>query len=180
MTVYFTSDPHFGHQNVIKYCNRPFKTSQEMDEEMIARWNSKIQRDDTVYIIGDFAFHQPIPTGKILDRLNGSKILVYGNHDKGIKKHPELKAKFVKCVDYAEIYIDDQFIVMSHYAMLVWNKSHHGSWMLHGHSHGALKYPYEGKILDMGVDAHNFYPLSFAEVKKIMDTKNTQPVDHHA
>jgi calcineurin-like phosphoesterase family protein len=176
---YFTSDTHFGHKNIIKYCNRPFKTIQEMDEEMIARWNSKVQQTDTVYILGDFSFHLPEQTGKILDRLNGTKILVYGNHDKGIKKSPELRAKFAKCVDYLEINIEDQFITMHHYAGLVWNKSHHGSWMLHGHSHGGLKYPFEGKILDMGVDAHDFYPLSFVEIKRIMAKKNTRPVDHH-
>ena len=180
MAIFFTSDPHYGHANVIKYCNRPFKSAQEMDEEMIARHNSKVQPTDTVYFIGDIAFHQPDKTLAILNRLNGKKFLVYGNHDKGIKKTPALQAKFEKCVDYLELYVDDQFIVLSHYAMLVWNKSHHGSWMLHGHSHGNLKYPYEGKILDVGVDAHSFYPLSYAEVKTIMGKKNTQPVDHHA
>ena len=68
---------------------------------------------------------------------------------------------------FEEIYVQDktapqgrQHIVLCHYAMLVWNKSHHGSWMLHGHSHGTLKYPFAAKILDVGVDSHNFYPIS--------------------
>lgn len=218
MAIYFTSDQHYGHGNVIWYCKRPFadatliklkrdydeavasKHSQKstvdqlkriyknalydavkvMDAEMIKKHNSKVQPDDTVYMIGDVAFYDEAKTGRILDQLNGKKILVYGNHDKGIKMSSFLQSKFEKCVDYLEINVGNQMIVMSHYAMLVWNKSHHGSWMIHGHSHGSLKYPYDGKILDVGVDAHDMEVLSFDDVRRIMDKKNTQPVDHHA
>lgn len=112
---------------------------------MIARYNSKVQPDDTVYMIGDFAFYDPPKAVKILERLNGNKTLIYVNHDKGVKKSDALRSKFNKCVDYLEIYVDDQFIVLSHYAMLTWNKAHHGAFMLHGHSHGGLKYPFKGK-----------------------------------
>jgi len=108
------------------------------------------------------------------------------NHDKPIKQSQVIRSKFVKCCDYYELSVNDinaergtQKIIMSHYAMLVWNRSHHGSWMLHGHSHGGLKYPVEGKILDAGIDAHNYFPISYDEVKAIMSTKKTQPVDHH-
>jgi calcineurin-like phosphoesterase family protein len=218
MAIFFTSDQHYGHGNVIWYCKRPFADAalikhkrdyddavasrysgsstvdqlkriyknalyeavKVMDAEMIKKHNAKIQPDDTVYMIGDVAFYDEAKTGRILDQLNGKKILVYGNHDKGIKMSNFLQSKFEKCVDYLEINVGNQMIVMSHYAMLVWNKSHHGSWMLHGHSHGSLKYPYDGKILDVGVDAHSMDVLSMDDVRRIMDKKNTQPVDHHA
>lgn len=179
MTIWFSSDLHFGHANIIKYCNRPFNSANEMDEELITRHNSRVQPDDTIFYLGDLFFHNESRALWILDRLNGKKTLIYGNHDKVIKQSTALQAKFEKCCDYTEIYVDKQFIVMSHYALLVWNKSHHSSWMLHGHSHGGLKYPFPGKILDLGVDAHNFYPQSFEDIKKIMDRKITQPVDHH-
>jgi len=186
MTDLFVSDLHFSHANVIKYCNRPFKSAEEMDYKMIANWNAKVKQSDTIYILGDVFMCDELKAERILDQLNGQKILIYGNHDKVIKRSEALRNKFVKCVDYLEITVPDidtkhgkQFIVMSHYAMLVWNKSHHGSIMLHGHSHGTLKYPIEGKILDVGVDVHNYSPITYEEVKRIMRTKISQFIDHH-
>lgn len=157
-----------------------------MREAMIINWNAKVKPGDTVYIIGDFAFSNEAMIASILDRLNGQKFLIYGNHDKSIKGSQVLRSKFVKCCDYLELTIQDataprgqQKIVMSHYAMIVWNASHHSSWMLHGHSHGSLKYPFEAKILDVGMDAHNFAPISYDEVKVILDKRPIQAVDHH-
>jgi len=186
MTIYFTSDLHFGHFNILKYCNRPFNSIEEMDETLIKNWNKKVSPSDTIYILGDVFMCDMIKAERILNQLNGQKILIYGNHDKVIKRSEALRNKFVKCVDYLEITVEDpdskhgkQFIVMSHYAMFVWNKSHHGSIMLHGHSHGTLKYPIDGKILDVGVDIHNYTPISFQEVKVIMTSKKSQFVDYH-
>ena len=186
MSIYFTSDNHFFHSNILRYCNRPFRDSHHMNEVMIKNWCEKVNPGDTVYILGDFAFAQPEEISRILDRLPGQKFLIYGNHDKTIKKNPSLREKFVKCVDYLEISVQDnsasrgrQDITLCHYAHLVWNKSHHGSWMLHGHSHGSLTYPYNVKILDVGVDSHNFSPISYSEVKRIMSTKGSVVVDHH-
>ena len=151
-----------------------------MDAELIKRHNSKVQQGDTVYYIGDMFFYDEQKSLSILKQLNGKKILVYGNHDKAIRRSKVLRDEFVECRDKIDgIYIQEQFIVLDHYAHLTWNKSHRGAWMLHGHSHGGLTYPIEGKILDVGVDGHNYYPISFKEVKKIMDSKTTQPVDHH-
>ena len=184
--TWFTSDTHFGHNNIIKYCNRPFASAQEMDEAMIANWNLQVRPDDTVYHLGDFAFTDAAKLMRLLDRLNGTKILVYGNHDKPVKSSPGVREKFERCVDYHEIYIQDpsvdggkQHIVLCHYAMLVWNKGHRGSWMLHGHSHGSLKYPYKSRILDVGVDSHFYAPISYEEVKQKMKEIVPEAVDHH-
>ena len=102
---------------------------------------------------------------------NGKKILIHGNHDKPVKTSSAAREKFEQCVDYLEIYVQDpgvisgkQHIVLCHYAMLVWNKRHHMSWMLHGHSHGSLTYPFNGRILDVGVDSHSYAPVSDAGV----------------
>ncbi len=80
MTVWFTSDTHFAHRNVIEFCKRPFASIEEMDEEIIRRWNERVEPGDRVYHLGDFAFgdHDPY-----LSRLNGMKNLVIGNHDGG-------------------------------------------------------------------------------------------------
>lgn len=178
--IYFTSDTHFGHENVIKYSKRPFLDKNHMDEGLIAKWNERVKPGDTVYHIGDFFFCQEKRALEILDRLNGQKFLVYGNHDKLIKKSPAIRERFVKCADYLELTVPDrQLIVMSHYAMITWNKAHHGSWMIHGHSHGGLRYPFEAKIHDVGVDPNGYAPISLDELRKIMDGKNFTSVDHH-
>jgi calcineurin-like phosphoesterase family protein len=184
MANFFTADSHFGHANILKYCNRPFATAADMNEKMIQNWCSVVKPADTVYILGDFGFSDADQIGRILDRLPGQKFLIYGNHDKTIKKNAHLREKFVKCCDYHEMTVQDgsekQNIVLCHYAMLVWNRSHHGSWMLHGHSHGSLKYPYDGKILDVGVDTNNYTPFSYDDIRRAMNKKGISlPVDHH-
>lgn len=79
---WFTADPHFGHKNIIKYCQRPFRSVREMDEAIIERWNSVVSAEDTVWILGDYAMASPEPYLQYLHRMHGEKILVSGNHDK--------------------------------------------------------------------------------------------------
>lgn len=82
---YITADHHFYHTNIIKYCDRPFKSTEEMNETMIDRWNRVVSKSDTVYHLGDFALATREQIKELLDRLNGYKILIRGNHDKGKK-----------------------------------------------------------------------------------------------
>lgn len=177
--VWFTSDTHFGHENVIKYSNRPYRDKWEMDETMINNWNAKVQPSDVIYHLGDVFFCREDRALEIIRRLNGQKFLIMGNHDKYLRKSAKLQDEFVKCSDYQEIVVEGQTIVMCHYAMLTWNKAHHGSWMLHGHSHGSLKYPFEAKIHDAGVDPNDYSPISFQDVSRIMNKKQFKAVDHH-
>lgn len=79
--IYFTSDTHFGHKNVIEYCSRPFSSVEEMDAEIVRRWNARVGTDDTVYHLGDFAFGPKGFARSILEQLKGRVILVRGNHD---------------------------------------------------------------------------------------------------
>jgi calcineurin-like phosphoesterase family protein len=157
---HFIADTHFNHKNIIKYCNRPFKSEEEMNETMIRNWNYKVTPQDTVYILGDFGFGDLEP---ILKRLNGKKILILGSHDKDTVKYAQYFSKITSLLEMREA---GQKIVLCHYAMRVWSKSHYNSWHLYGHSHGKLK-PY-GKSWDVGVDKNNFTPLSFNEIKNIM------------
>lgn len=173
---YFTADLHFQHKNIITYCHRPFKTVEEMDEVMINCWNAIVKSNDTVYIVGDFGFGK---LDTILRRLLGHKILILGSHDKSAL---QCQSYFDKVSPLMEITIEGQPIVLCHYAMRVWPRSHYGSWHLYGHSHGKLpmffvkqKEYYEpviadGKSFDVGVDGHDFKPWSFDEVKKKMLT----------
>lgn len=175
--IYFVSDTHFGHANIIKYCNRPFASVEEMDEAMIERWNAKVGPSDTVYHIGDFSLakdHKAIPEYR--RRLNGHIHLIYGNHD---WKRMQFLKGFVEIVPYKEIEVGEQKIVLCHYAFKTWNKSHYGSWNLHGHSHGSLGRDLTSKQLDVGVDCWNFTPISYDELVVEMAKHTFVPVDHH-
>lgn len=177
MTHWFTSDTHFGHANIIKYCNRPFENVFDMNEEMIARWNAFVQPDDMVYHLGDFAMGNSHNALSIVKRLAGRKCLVLGNHDR--KATPEFLRQWEWVKDLAEVVIEGQRIILCHYAMLVWNKSHHGSWQLHGHSHGTIPDDPCTRRLDVGVDVWDFVPVSFDAIRRRMETKQYRPVDHH-
>lgn len=178
--VFFTSDPHYGHANVIKYSKRPFKDLQEMHEKLIANWNSVVGPGDRVYVLGDFTFQKPAEARKTLKRLMGQIYLVKGNHDHEDVLE-ECKDRFVWVRDYAELKHAGQKMVLCHYPFLTWRGCHKGTWNLHGHCHGSL--PHEvnkyAKRLDVGVDVHNYTPIEFEAVKAILDKREFRPVDHH-
>lgn len=156
---FFTADEHFGHANIIEYCNRPFEDVEEMDEEIIKRHNSVVCGRDTVIHDGDFCWGKL--ANEYIKRLTGkTHIFIKGSHDRFL---PENSPTIL------EYRIEGQHIVVSHYAMRVWHRSHYNSWMLFGHSHGRLE-PI-GKQWDIGVDNNSFYPLSFTQIKDIMKTR---------
>jgi calcineurin-like phosphoesterase family protein len=177
MKYWFTADTHFNHEHIIEYCNRPFKDAKEMNEVMIERWNERVTPADCVYHIGDFGFLRGqglTPNAgikKLLRSLNGSVHLILGNHDHQ-NYNVEVKNCFASTADIRDKTIDGQRIIMCHYAMRTWPGRDKGSWMLYGHSHGKLS-ELDHKSIDVGVDCHNFYPLSFDEVKHLMETKQT-------
>lgn len=177
--IFFSSDHHFGHKNVIKYSARPFSSVEEMDETMILRWNEKVSDDDHVYHLGDVGLSSSGKLRNILDRLNGKIYLIKGNHEKSAEA---CHARFEWIKDYHELYIEDdgfekgrQMIVLFHYALREWNASHWGSYHLYGHSHGTLPDHTDSLSFDIGVDCHDFYPLSYEEVKGIMKKKTWKP-----
>jgi calcineurin-like phosphoesterase family protein len=178
--IFFTSDLHFCHANIIKYCNRPFSSVEEMNEGLITNWNSVVKQQDTVYIVGDVIFAKDISIAEsIFKRLNGSKVLIAGNHDKHMLKQERFRALFQSVHQLLEIKIGTQDITLCHYAMVVWNKSHHSAWQLFGHSHGSMADDPHKLSIDVGVDCHNYTPISFDQIAEIMAKKQYKPVDHH-
>lgn len=179
--IYFTSDTHFFHSQVINFCKRPFNCVEEMNEQLVQNWNKTVKPGDLIYILGDVSFGNVQDTNQILSRLNGQKYLIYGNHDQLIRKKKELQEHFVWCKDLARIKPlinnEKQDIVLCHYAMRVWEKSHYGSWQLFGHSHGGLSdhgedvIPVHSLQVDVGVDVWNYTPVSIKEIKKFMNRK---------
>lgn len=183
-STWFVSDTHWGHTNIIKYCDRPFETIEEMNETLIRNWNDRVKSEDDVYHLGDVCLGKIEESVKILSRLNGKKHLVAGNHDKKNRFKPEFIGQWEWIKDYHELEFGKQLVVLHHYSHRVWNKSHHGSFSLCGHSHGSLKATLpttldQGKCLDVGVDVHNFAPISYGQVKRIMDKKQFVAIDHH-
>lgn len=183
MDTWFTSDTHFGHANIIKYCDRPWSSAEEMDEAIVERWNEKVGHDDVVYHLGDVSFHKnEHHTAEILNSLNGQILIIPGNHD----THRTLNRIGLWCENATvatsaliERDINGKRIVLCHYAMRVWNKSHYGAWQLYGHSHGSLPDDPNALSMDVGVDPNNYAPVHFDEVAAHMATKNFKPVDHH-
>jgi len=174
MNTWFTADTHFGHSNIIRYCNRPFSDSVEMDNAIIANWNNVVGKDDLVYHLGDFCFGN---FDHYFNQLNGLIIFIKGNHDKIAWQN---RAKFYSSSDsYREIKVNEQEITLSHYSFRVWNESHYGSWNLYGHSHGSLPDDPNARAIDVGVDCHKFTPISFEQIAAIMEKKNFKPIDHH-
>lgn len=112
--IYFISDSHFEHENVIKYSNRPFKDIYEMREQMIQRWNSVVQPDDIVYHLGDFILGSKEQAKDILDRLNGNKILIKGNHDNH-SDHWYIDAGFLEVHNSLLLNYNNQSILLTHY-----------------------------------------------------------------
>lgn len=181
---FFTSDTHFFHERIITLCHRPFVTVEAMNDALIERWNAKVSKSDLVYHLGDFALKCTAQDAEgILDRLNGQIILIRGNHE---TVADQVKHRFAAVKDYDEIGVKDndahggkRRITLLHYAMRVWNASHHGSWHLYGHSHGSLSDDPHSLSFDVGVDCWGFAPLSYQEVKGVMAGKSWAPVDHH-
>ena len=169
MKRYFTSDLHFGHENIIKYCNRPFANAAEMDAALISNWNKTVDKDDEVYILGDVFFCKADRAHKILDQLNGRLVLLLGNHDETIANQPSLKKRFRILPELHFERYDDRHIHMCHYPMLSWNISFHGSYMLHGHVHNSRAVDNENRRYDVGVDANGYLPVEWAHIKSTLD-----------
>jgi calcineurin-like phosphoesterase family protein len=172
--TFFTSDTHWGHSNIIKYSNRPFASVEEMDRKLIENWNKVVGQDDTIYHLGDLAMGRTnVPS--LLSQLNGQKHLIWGNHDSNqVRELPG----WVSSQPYLEIRLEGKFIILCHYAMRVWNKSHRDALMFYGHSHGSL--PGTDQSCDVGTDCFNYTPVTLTEIERHLKTLPPyRDVDHH-
>ena len=179
--LFFTSDPHYYHTNIIKYCNRPFNNAIEMNAHLINKWNKVVPKNGIVFMLGDFAMGaNSKQLDDIMGQLNGEKHNIIGNHDRTVLKG-YIGSLWKTKNDLVKITVTDndlkkkyQPIVLCHYPMITWDGSHRGSWQLFGHVHGGLdgSDKLSPNQLDVGVDSHNFTPISYEEVKKIIIKQN--------
>lgn len=192
--MYFTSDTHFNHRNVISYCKRPYANTREMDEALIENWNNTVRKDNEhVYVLGDFCFAGKEYTKSILHRLKGHKILVKGNHDKDAKTMLELG--FDRVLENDRVKVGNHSVLLSHFPFHpvkqhfavgdkvqqvmdegVDNRYLHKrilddgkSWLLHGHVHTAWKI--NGRMINVGVDQWNMKPVGHERLLEIIEGK---------
>lgn len=184
--VYFTSDTHFGHKNILAFANRQFKDLKEHDEKLVENWNNKVPNNAIIIHQGDFALGLKSSKLKwILETLNYDKLyLVQGNHEKDIMKKEWARSYFefiaprieFEIIDNNGIFKDKDnkkynTIVADHYPMLSWNKSFHGSYHTYGHTHGNLKEHPWNNAYEVGVDLNNYEPVSYFELMEIFKNK---------
>jgi calcineurin-like phosphoesterase family protein len=169
MTVFFTSDTHFGDASVIRNCNRPFASPDEMDEALTALWNAHIRAGDTVYHLGDFCLPALKDAAAYLERLNGEVHLIQGNHD--WHTVPRNAGHFASVSLIKEITVSGRQLVLCHYPMREWNGCYRGSWHLYGHVHGRLNHLPHGHSMDVGIDSNEFRPWTFDEVAEILSDR---------
>lgn len=168
--IYFTSDLHFGHKNILRLCRRPFSSIEEMDQILIDNWNKKVHRDDTVYIMGDLMFRSEKTAEYYLDQLKGKKHLFIGNHDGRWMKTVDLSHYF-ESISMMGTFSDGQHkIIGCHYPMMTWPGAGKNGYMVFGHIHANTDAPYWSMIasspllLNAGVDINGFSPVSFDEM----------------
>lgn len=162
MKIFVISDLHLGHKNIIKLCNRPFKTLEEMDNTIINNWNKVVSKEDIVYVLGDFAY-KGLNAEKYLDELNGNIILIRGNHDKYIR-HNKVKAVY----DYKEIEVDGVKYILSHYPMISWNGQYRNSIHLYGHVHTSgseWEFPKLPNSYSVCCEFHDYIPIEITKLK---------------
>lgn len=183
--VFFTSDLHFGHRNILEFCKRPFNSVEEMDEALIENWNSVVKPNDFVFDLGDFAFAPNHRWYELLARLNGKHVLILGNHD--IIRWPgdNVMGLFHRVEQQMILKIEDRWVYLNHYPFLCYGGTYRtpgaAVWQLHGHVHSSpydterrgkdnerlgLRFPYQ---YDVGVDNNNFTPVSWTRIKGIIE-----------
>lgn len=182
-TTLFTSDSHFGHENIIRFCERPFKTVQDMDDKMIDRWNGLVGNNDTVYHLGDFTLGGFRQASNYFEQLNGEiKILANTfHHDKRWLR--EARSQYIISASGKPVEILPPLIVLEfpefgsrypqaltlcHFPIAEWPRKHHGGWHLHGHSHGNYTWPAGSLAFDIGVDCNQFAPVRLSGIVRQM------------
>lgn len=196
---------HLGHENIIRYSNRPFRLLdasgkvilddrgrekvdiKKHDSTIIANINDRVLPGDTLYILGDFSYRSDHGVSAYRDQIHCKNIvLIMGNHDPHRRSgapDSSLTSAFQSIRELMKIRVEvfgvRQEIVLCHYAMRTWNKSHHGIWHLYGHSHGELTDDPNSLSFDVGVDSHAFCPLNVMDIAAIMSEKTFTAIHHN-
>lgn len=176
------SDPHFGHANVIRYCDRPYANVDEMNLAILKNCQTDIRPEDQVYILGDLAMNIA-RNAWLVEQIPGHKHLILGNHDHFRQVEKRLGSAFEWIRDYAvvkPVEAPDERLVLLHFPIEVWNGRHRGWIHAHGHSHGNTPHQrlLNGRV-DVGVDCWNMHPVTYADAKARALSYAVGDTDHH-
>lgn len=167
---YYIADPHFGHANIIRSCERPFATVSEMDRALIENWNARVRADDHVWVVGDLCYKSERPASWYLERLAGHKHLVVGNHDAHWMREVDADAWFESVEQLAMIRDGECQVVLCHYPMMTWPGDGRGSYLVYGHIHNdhpkwfwPLLRSYE-RALNACVEVNGYAPITLPEL----------------
>lgn len=166
---YYTGDLHFGHETILRFDNRPFADVDEMDRVLIENWNSRVTKNDQVYILGDIALHNEKPYSWYLSQLNGQKHLIVGNHDRKLLKDKDAMEYFVSVAHYLELTDEKSRIVLCHYPIAEWNNFYRNSYHIYGHIHnnriGVYQYMKQfNRALNAGCMINGYVPVTLQEL----------------
>lgn len=178
MSIFFTSDTHFGHNRGFMYEPRGFHSIEEHDKEIIRKWNEVVSPEDTVYLLGDLMLNDNEHGMECLKRLNGNIKIIWGNHDTDTRKALYETLPNVEILGYATVVkIDKYHFYLCHYPTYTSNlengaplSQHMINLYGHTHQHGSNFYHDIPFMYHIGLDSHNNYPVSFEQV--IIDIKN--------
>jgi calcineurin-like phosphoesterase family protein len=168
MKTFFTSDHHFSHANIIGFCGRPFRDVEEMDREMVARWNDRVGPDDVVWHLGDFAFGRFENITAFRQKLNGTIRLVLGNHDRSAARmktvfgERNVMKETILVRDGVKLYLRHRPEPRWAEIMTPNESSRPIDYHLHGHVHDA--YARRGGAINVGVDVRDFAPVTLEEL----------------
>ncbi len=166
--IYFIADTHFGHENIIEMCNRPYHNIDGMNYDLINRWNKKVKGNDSVYVLGDMFFRCENPE-YILSQLNGEKHLLVGNHDGSWMTKFDARKYFKSINTLLETSIGSVRASLCHYPLVTW-RHQKKTYMIHGHIHNDTQSDYwhllcsNPRILNAGVDVNGFEPVTLEEL----------------
>ena len=180
MTKWITSDLHFGHANIMKFCpvtRAGFTDTDHMREQMISEWNRVVKPEDETFILGDFAFLPAKDAVAILRRLNGTKILIEGNHDRKLLNDPSFRAEFKEVHQYLRYVHDGTTVIMLHYPIFEWDQMHRGSVHFYGHVHGKPTGMEKYRARDVAFDATGKVVVSMDEM--VADALRGEIKSHH-
>lgn len=164
--IYFISDTHFGHANIMKYCDRPFSSAEVMDNAIVLGWNCVIKPEDIVFHLGDVGcWYGSMSWLSLLPKLNGDKYLIPGNHDKKLMSQLEKVFTILPPIHtFRHTTEEGKFgFVLSHYPIYSWEGKTHGSIHCYGHTHGPVA-ALGPQAYDVCVDSNNFRPVSIDDV----------------
>lgn len=171
----YISDIHFGHRSVIDFDHRPFSDVEEMDNALIKLWNSRVSRDDQVYIIGDFCYRNEKAAEWYLRQLKGHKHLIIGNHDGALLKNEKAMTYFESVDKMMHVSDCGKEICLCHFPIAEWNGYYKGHWHIYGHIHGHKTETYEfmktrEKALNAAACINNYAPVSMNELIRNNET----------